>query len=945
MFKKIIILLSVLFAIFSNKVEAVENNKFVIVINPVRGEDFWLLENQSPNDFTAFQKKIHADNSVSATWLLRPDYVFGFERFAGNLTDEVGLFLEVTPTWTKKAGVEYRGGEPWSLAENVFLSGYNITDREALLKTAFAQYKKTYGSYPKTVGAWHIDPFTAEFVSKQFGVTAILICSDQFSTDGYRIWGGWWGVPYYPSRQNLLYPASSKKDKLPVVIFWWASRDPLNGYGSGSESLHSVQPNDYTAINLDIDYFSRLADIYLNPIDGRFGQLTIGLENDYSILKYGDEYKQQIEVLVKKGANFLTAGEFSKWYQEKFPDFSPRHEIGGKDILGTGQESLWIMDNKYRAGLIKNGDGDWQIRDWRFYQPVWPDPYLKNKNIADKLFWQVPASIDQVGLGENLIPLEDSLSLKSSSLPFKTSFSWLVAAVVSFCFLIFIFRSPKLVSAIIAIGGLLVSVPVIRSGNLSQLGMEFWNAGSDGLWQMSILNTYFRFTCLLAVFLIGFLSYQLVISVSGNKKSALWFVALNYFAGSFGWVADLLKNGKIGGESFFWVDQSVTSLTNPQYSMSMVILLTGLLLWIKLRRHLNTLKAVVLGFLFGLIAGVSLYGGLVLLICLFLFWGSRVVSGKKSRLDLVVWISALVTGSFILYFTDFSIESSGLVFQPLWFTHSLIESLDKLYWPWLAELRINLAQNFLTWKLPVLLLIEGVLLLFFIVGNLGVRIIGFIYLTVKVRKKKITDLDRFFILLSLPALILPLLFVDKTITIKTTQFFYYFLFVGNFYLAHFFAKVGQDIGRKAKSIMFILAVTAFMTSFKTIRSSFSPPQVVIPYYELEGLRYLSKENMGTVLAFPYRDWHWYKEGKIEPPYLLYMDKATNYVSALSNKMPFINEQFFTTKDKSWSQNFLAENNIDYIYLVNGQFLPMEPSEYGLEVIFDNGQVRIYRVLR
>ncbi|MCX6724817.1 MAG: hypothetical protein NTV20_01820 [Candidatus Shapirobacteria bacterium] len=288
--KLLTIVISFFIFFFSFSQVLLAKESFVNIVNPVRGNDFWSLEKQKPEDAVKEQLKIIKENNFSATWLLRPDVIFDnqlsdqFKNFSNN--QEIGLFLEVTPVWADKADVDYHQTISWHYANSVFLSGYKVEERYSLIDTVFTKFKEIFGYYPKSVGAWHIDANSLFYMEKKYGIKAALICADQFATDDYQIWGSWWSFPYYPSRYNVLIPAQTIKNKLNLVIFQWAARDPINGYGSGvKESTFSVQANDYFLHGLNTDYFSKLIDFYLQPRKGDFGQITIGLENDYLWLR------------------------------------------------------------------------------------------------------------------------------------------------------------------------------------------------------------------------------------------------------------------------------------------------------------------------------------------------------------------------------------------------------------------------------------------------------------------------------------------------------------------------------------------------------------------------------------------------------------------------------------------------------------------------------------
>lgn len=369
--------------IFTNTSLAAGSN-FVTVVNPVRGSDFWEEKGQDPTLAVLGQKQILQDFKVPATWLIRFDALSDSKIINSikDSSDEKGLFLEVTPSWTSKAGVDYRESAVWHLAGSVFLTGYETPEREKLIDSAFSKFKETFGVYPKSVGSWYLDSYSLNYMEEKYGVDAALIVADQYSTDNYQVWGQYFGAPFYPYKKNTLMPAQNPENKIPVVVTQWAARDPINGYGEGvNETTYSVQPNDYIDFHeLDSAYFNKLLDIYLGQDLNQFNQVVVGLENSYSWEKYKDEYKKQIEILNKKRSNeqlnLVTMASFAKWYKEKFPAISPEHIIVADDPLGHGQKVVWFMNSYFRAGWFLNNDGS-VFRDVRQYVEGIEEPCFK----------------------------------------------------------------------------------------------------------------------------------------------------------------------------------------------------------------------------------------------------------------------------------------------------------------------------------------------------------------------------------------------------------------------------------------------------------------------------------------------------------------------------------------------------------------------------------------
>lgn len=351
-----------------------QQNSFVSIVNPVRGDDFKQLKDQKPEEAVLGQAEILNKFSLPATWLLRYD-VLSNKSVIGILNsrnDEKGLFLEITPTWTNQASVLYRQSSSWHNAGSAFLSGYETKEREQLIDAAFEKFKSIFNYYPKSVGAWWVDAYSANYMQQKYGINSVLIVADQYTTDNYQIWGQYWSTPYYPSKKHLLHPAQSEDNKIPVVIIQWAARDPVNAYGSGvEESTFSVQSNDYIDYhNLKTDYFEKLVDIYTKQQHNKFGFLAVGLENSYDWKKYKNEYENQIKLILKKielgQLSVVTASDFAAWYKRTFPQISPEHIIIADDPLGNFKKTVWFMNPYYRAGWFFNEEGS-SFRDIRQY--------------------------------------------------------------------------------------------------------------------------------------------------------------------------------------------------------------------------------------------------------------------------------------------------------------------------------------------------------------------------------------------------------------------------------------------------------------------------------------------------------------------------------------------------------------------------------------------------
>jgi len=552
---------------------------------------------------------------------------------------------------------------------------------------------------------------------------------------------------------------------------------------------------------------------------------------------------------------------------------------------------------------------------------------------------------------------------------------------------------------LILFGTLILSLTMVRSGLLYPFGMGFWGPnGHDGIWHLALINQVLRgfppphptfsgeflvnyhyfFDLLLAIlqkttfipasnlyfqilpvilsFSLGFLSFLVGYHWTKNFWTGFWLAFFNYFAGSFGYFVTLWRNREIGGESLFWSMQSISTLINPPFALSLVVILLGFYFLLTIKKF-KIWQIIFLSFLFGLLINIKAYAGIVVLPALFIY--SLLKLAKKEKAVMIIFFFA----SFISLITFLSLNKNAgslLVFEPFWFIHSMIESPDRLFIPRLALSRYALIAG---GGYKKLLLVETAGLLFFLLGNLGTRIIGLWSLIKKNIKGKFEDIEMFFLVGGGISLIMPLLFVQKGTSWNTIQFFYYFLFFANFYAALTLSEIVKFRSKIRYFLLFLVITFTVPTTFSTLKQylGFSPP-AAIPYGELEALKFLQEKPKGVVLTFPYSSSLKF-EKRMTPPIPIYAYETTAYVSAFSQKQTFLEdemnleisgykfeerrkeiEKFFSIDDKEWARSFLSSKKINYIYLLRGQKINLGENDLGIKLIFDNGTARIYQVL-
>lgn len=425
---KVVLIITTLFLylISPDKIFAQESkleNRFITIVNPVRVSAYTKNLRESFED----QYQEVFKRNLPATWLLTFDVLEKADVISGikgiDKSQELGLFLEVTPGYAEKSGVAFNKTDSWHRSTSVFLSGYKQEDRIKLINIAFEKFKAVFGYYPKSVGAWWIDSYSLSYMQKKYGIVTNLGLADQFAMDGYQVWGQYWSTPFIPSINHAGIPAKSLENKINLVTLEWAPRDPLNGYGQKLASLYSSQ--DYFTTNQNHDYFSKLLDIYLNNNFNEFGQITIGLEGDFDPFGYSQTYATQLDIAQTKNAKFVTMSEFATWYLNKFP-LSPAQIIVNDDILGTPRKVIWYQSPNYRLGLkVDNNTNESQVFDFRIYTSDFEEPYNLSPNKQLNLYINLPSAIDTVSYPESgwLISTNKFLQVNKHGEGFEVNFT------------------------------------------------------------------------------------------------------------------------------------------------------------------------------------------------------------------------------------------------------------------------------------------------------------------------------------------------------------------------------------------------------------------------------------------------------------------------------------------------------------------------------------------
>ena len=475
--------------------------------------------------------------------------------------------------------------------------------------------------------------------------------------------------------------------------------------------------------------------------------------------------------------------------------------------------------------------------------------------------------------------------------------------------------------------------------------------------QIPILDLYFRFSPLFFASLLNILVYLFALRWSGKKGVALLSVFFASIAGSFGWILPFLGMGSNNWETAFWGIQPATTLLNPPFGVSLIIILAGLILLDLYSKRKEKILAFLLIVTFGSLAGFKVYGALIFLLALGLFSFWEVLRRRDFSFFGIFLASGVVSLGVYLPFSRGSTDF--LVWQPWWFITTMMRAPDRVNWTvWELRRQFYSAKgDFIS-----LFFLQAIAFFIFLFGNLSARVVGFLSLPGRIKGRALDKV----LLLSLPlAFLPPILFVQKAVPWNTIQFIYYFTFIFSFFAALAAYKILSLFKPRLLKItlVLILAGVSLPSTIETFWWFNAPvPTALLEEKEVEALSFLKKNSQKNDLLLTYPHGQLQIRHFPKPPVPLTYYNAP-YVSFFTDRRVFLEDQnaatimgyplqerldqeweFFRTTDVEKAKEFLRKEKIAYIYLVAPiQIIAADKERVGLKEIFNNEKVQIFEV--
>ncbi len=375
----------------------------------------------------AEQIKLAKKYGFKADILLQYDALIDekYTNFIKNEQDgslEIGAWFEIVQQQTQATGIEWRGrdGFSWDWYANVgFLAGYTQEQRRKLIDEYMQKFHSIFGYYPCVVGSWFMDAYSIQYLNEKYHIKAVCICRDQWGTDGYNLWGGYFNGGYFPSKHNMFCPAQTKDEQINVPLFRMLGSDPIYQYDLGLSSDNGFTPIAHQGVCTmepiypkcggNPNWVNWFLDETFNSHAQPYGYVQAGQENAFGWAAMDKSLPMQWDIIKKRldqgKIEIMHLSETGEWFQNTFdltPAVSSCAVSDWNKIDECDRKSAWYNTRFYRVNVYKENNRVW-IRDIHIFDQNYKERYLTDVcQSADCVYDNLPVVDGYRWCGHNI---------------------------------------------------------------------------------------------------------------------------------------------------------------------------------------------------------------------------------------------------------------------------------------------------------------------------------------------------------------------------------------------------------------------------------------------------------------------------------------------------------------------------------------------------------------
>jgi hypothetical protein len=349
------------------------------------------------------QVQIMKKYKLGGTFLLQYDALLDtrYQKLLKSLprnTFEIGGWWEIPQPLVEKAGLKWRGRFPWDWYAHVgFSTGYTPAERKKLIDVYMADFKNIFGYYPKSVASWFIDAYSLNYMYQKYHIVASANCKDQYGTDGYTLWGGYWNQAYYPSKINSYMPAQNQRNQISVPVFRMLGSDPIRQYDNGLattwQGVITLEPV-YPQTGADSAWVNWFFNSFVNNEPLGFNYTQAGQENSFTWDAMAKGYELQMPLIAKlRNANKIkveTLETTGRWFKKKYAVTPTTSFTVNKDIADSNQKTVWYESRFYRINLLWDKN-NFRVRDVHLFNEKMASVYeLQPATTNECSFYTLP---------------------------------------------------------------------------------------------------------------------------------------------------------------------------------------------------------------------------------------------------------------------------------------------------------------------------------------------------------------------------------------------------------------------------------------------------------------------------------------------------------------------------------------------------------------------------